>query len=510
MRISALPALFPSVAIVAGMFLSYFIPAFSLRLSLTAITILAVAAFLLFRRPKLRPFPVYAALVFFGAFAMTLAKGKARVALPAEQVAVEGTIIDSPRDTQNSVMFLLYIQKGPFTGKKIRCYAPKEAQQRLKTGGTYSLKGKLYEFKQWDNNIHFNYPRWAESRSLIAQMKVYEGNLRETGCKISSLPFAERILLKAKLLRSGVLKLFADENIPPDKLALVSAMAFGERSSISQETWKIFKKTGVSHLLALSGLHLSIICFLLRSVFFRLCGRLFGGAIVVVALWLYALITGMSLSTIRAAMMLSLYILFSADPQRTASANTIFVIITVMLLCNPLMIWDIGFQLSVFSVLSIACFFSPIFHLVGYRFLFNHSLFKYIWGSIAVTIAAGFGTFPLIMYYFYYLSLLSIIINIAAVPLATILLQSVFMALVFHWLPPFKLFFLQLVNISSGALSGLLRCVGSWKVVSVENININEMQLLFAYLAVAALAVIIRKLSATLEKRRERSISSLL
>ncbi|MCD8281668.1 MAG: ComEC family competence protein [Prevotella sp.] len=501
-NVRAVPALPAAAATVAGILLAYYSPDVPLRISSAALAACVAALILFLRMPHLRVYPAFLALFVVATMCMTRAKERIHVPLPDRMTALKGVVTGRPRTTDRVKIFDLYVVGGQPKGKKITCRTPKENPCEIIIGGSYVVEGILFPIEHIGKHTNFDYVRWTESRSFSAEMYVGRWDMYAVGSCVSSLPFPERIVLKAKLLRERVLDMLAGEGISPDNFALLSAMALGERSSLPKQTRNIYAQTGVSHLLALSGLHLGIICALLVAVFMRRRASLSGSIIVVVSLWLYALLTGMSVSVIRAAIMFSVCVALAIDPRRRQSANALFVAITVMLLINPLSVWDIGFQLSVISVLAISLVYTPLYRLVSAEFLSRNLLFRWFWKYTVVSLAAQIGTFPLVLYYFGYVSFAFLAANLLAIPLVSALLYSVFISLAVWWLPIVRRVFVWVVSALCTALDWVLSHIAASGAGRIEHATINDTQLLLIYLTVIASVVIIRAVSRTIQERR--------
>ncbi len=490
--LALLPALPYTLALVAGVVVSYFVPLCPLWLAIAAMALCIVVALIVRRHRRGRCYPLLAACFFLGSIAMTTALARTHVALPAERVSIEGTVVAPPRPTASRQLLTVYVLRGAMAGKKVRCYVRKD-DVPVVLGATYVFTGRLYPFASFGDNTHFDYPRWAEAHAFVAQMSVQRGDYVRTENQLAHLPFFERLALRAQLLRQTILARIAQENLAPDKFTLIAAMAFGERSMLSQETRTLFARTGISHLLALSGLHLSIFYTLLSWLFIRLGGRSVGNVVVIVSVWIYVLLVGMPVSVVRAATMLTLCTLLG-QRDRHLSANPLFVAVAIMLLCNPLMLWDVGFQMSVLSVLAISCFYSPLYQLISPLFLARHAFLRTMWAMALVSLSAQMGVFPLVIYYFGYFPTIFFLTNLIAVPLVTALLYSVFLALLFCWLPVVMHVLLWLPRLVLTLLNWFVGAASTLPGASIDQMNISFVQVVVLYGVVAAIAVAVHHL----------------
>ena len=138
---------------------------------------------------------------------------------------------------------------------------------------------------------------------------------------------------------------------------IVSALVLGYKDEISNHTKHSFSSTGAMHVLAVSGLHVGIIYFILKSIitiltFFQK-NRSFRNILVLLGIWLYALITGMSPSVLGACTMLSFLIIAEVFNRNTNVYNVLSASAILLLIINPFLIMQVGFQLSYLAVLGI-------------------------------------------------------------------------------------------------------------------------------------------------------------
>lgn len=195
---------------------------------------------------------------------------------------------------------------------------------------------------------------------------------------------------------SGALQTFVSEEMSP----LAHALIMGDKSLLSAEDKASFSNAGAMHVLAVSGLHVGIVVYLLMFLFERM-PRIFSksGAylLALLIIWIYAGITGFPPSVQRAAFMFSLLVLAKLIGRRSDSLNILFFSGFVLLLLEPLLIYDIGFQLSYLAMTGILTLYRPIEQLLFFR----QPLIRKVWQGTAVGIAAQTTTLPLTLYYFH-------------------------------------------------------------------------------------------------------------
>lgn len=215
--------------------------------------------------------------------------------------------------------------------------------------------------------------------------------------------------------------------------ATMVAMVVGSRHEIDTELRDDYSQTGLSHLMAVSGLHLGIVLIIINTLFAPLSlihrGHRLRTPLVLIALWLYVAVSGASPSVIRAAIMLSAVQIAWASSSHYNTINILSLTIVAMLAYNPNYLYDISFQLSVTAVLGIVLWAAPMMRGMTYSSGIN----RYLIGSIIIGIAATLWTLPLISHTFGNIPLIGIIITPFAIITAYCILGFGIFALL---LPP--------------------------------------------------------------------------
>ncbi|MBM3133244.1 MAG: ComEC/Rec2 family competence protein, partial [Chloroflexi bacterium] len=222
----------------------------------------------------------------------------------------------------------------------------------------------------------------------------------------------------------GTLSRSLDEALPEPQCSLAKAMAFGERGSISQEVKDDFQRSGLTHILSISGLHVTIVAGLALAAGAWVFGRKRPTYLIVALalVWFYVLLSGMSPPAIRAAIMGSLW-LYGDWLGRPKSA---FVALTfaaaIMLAFDPQLLSDLGFRLS-FAAMAGLVFLTPVFQDWGRRVLGKReeipSALNFVIASFAMSTGAVLATLPLIAYHFHSISMMSLpstLVTLPAIP----------------------------------------------------------------------------------------------
>jgi len=273
-------------------------------------------------------------------------------------------------------------------------------------GERIRLRGSL---KTPPENEDFSYQDYLARQGVYAYM---------TSAKVTRLPGNDGAViykliydLKTRLVEN-VYKLY-----PDPEASLLAGILFGVDTGLSKRLQLAFKNTGTAHIIAISGFNIAIIAGLFFSIFKSLFkNERLGAALAVLFVFLYAFLVGGDPAVMRAAFMGSLSLFARQVGRRNAGINTLTAVGLLMALINPLVLWDVGFQLSFFATLGLILYAEPFSNITaGFLekvFKLNDSaILRILNDNFVLTIAAQVMTIPIMMYYFNRISLISFIAN---------------------------------------------------------------------------------------------------
>ena len=229
-----------------------------------------------------------------------------------------------------------------------------------------------------------------------------------------------------------------------EEQAVAAALIIGYTEDISDEVRKAYINTGSMHVLSVSGLHVGLVYIALNALLRRIKTRRKWWRWVQVLLelsfiWGFSLATGASAAVLRSAAMLSLVIVGNAFSRTNYSYNTLAAAAFLLLIFDPYLLWNIGFELSFLAVLGLIYAYKPIYQLFSvdfglkkpkkgqstfrYRLLYALEwLLDWVWNVTAVGIAAQIITLPLSLYYFHQFPVYFWLSGLVVIPLATLAL----------------------------------------------------------------------------------------
>lgn len=356
--------------------------------------------------------------------------------------------------------------------------------RNLRVGDGIVACSSLSVPKNYSQSSNFDYRRWLQVHGFVAQTFVFFNQWEKVAINISSVSKLERIKIKALAFRQKMVERYKRSGIDGQQYAILSAMTLGDKSQITNEMNDFYSISGASHILALSGLHLGIIYAMLMMFFPRHRWKMLSRCFSLVCIWTYVVLVGMAPSVLRSAAMITVYAVVSVGNRERMSVNTLSLAAFIMLLFNPLNLWDVGFQMSFIAVLSIFIFYDKLYHIMSSRILSSSLIVRWIWGMTAVSVSAQIGTFPLVMFYFGRFSCYFLVTNFFVIPAATVILYSAFLMFLCS---PFiiiqKYVAILLAEVVRWMNIGVMS-IASLPYASIENIKINKVQLILIYILI--------------------------
>lgn len=281
-------------------------------------------------------------------------------------------------------------------GNKFILYLPHGDE--LKKGTLINLSGEFSLPDLARNTGGFNYRRYLNSQ------KIY-GIIRAKNYYVSNLAKFNLIYYIQEEIYKSFARLF-----PKDEMGLIIGMMIGETKDISEDVLENFKTTGITHLIAVSGSNVVYVVVLVQFLFKKFFGKRATYFISIFFLILFMLISGASASVCRATLMIILSICADIFFLKSDTFSNILTSAFVLILLNPLVIYDVGFILSFGGTLGIVLLskdFTRLFKRLGK-----------LSETLSVTCSAQLILVPIMMYYFNTFSILSIVTNIIVVPIS--------------------------------------------------------------------------------------------
>jgi competence protein ComEC len=268
----------------------------------------------------------------------------------------------------------------------------------------------------------------------------YETIGKDKSFDVMAVAYRCKLALKERLFASG---------LPKDRAALAVSLLLGDKSDLDEDVKLSFSVAGLSHILCVSGLHIGLIIFIfdyflkyIHLLGFR--GWVLRRVLLIVIAWTIAFIVGCTPSALRVALMLTLTIITDMTVYRSDRINMLFVTAFLLLLFNPLLLFDIGFQLSFLAVFGIMLCMPKADSWIKRKV---PSYLKAISSTAATTLSAQMFVLPIIVYRFKTFPILFLFANILVVPFVGLLLFSIICLLFLVEVPIFGELITQIVSL---------------------------------------------------------------
>jgi ComEC/Rec2-related protein len=290
----------------------------------------------------------------------------------------------------------------------------------------------------------------------------------------------------SRRVRDRVAAVF-DATLPLKEAGIIRSMVLGDREDLNRDLVEIYRVAGIRHILSISGLHITILTLAINALLGRLMHQRKAGLVTLGIMLLYCLMTGAAVATVRAVIMGGVLVFAKVLYRDYDLLTTISWACIALLLYEPLMIYNVGFQLSFGAVYGIAVLTAPIERLLTLARMPAYGKFR---NGLAVGMAASFSTYIVLAHHFYEIPLYSVFANVIIIPfVVALLVLGVITGLVgLVWLPAAALpggvvfYILQLyewVGRFFGALPfAMIRTGGGSVAVSLAGVTVL---LLFVY-----------------------------
>lgn len=468
------------MGIIAGKLAFPYIPSYIL---LVATAVCLTAAFLLRRSPVGQSLAIGLTFLTLGAYLITNTLDKMNVPLPKDEVVYNAVLTTEPsvhgRVVQTDLLII-----GDGKPLKVRASILRDTVQnrwqRLHVGDGITATSLLEPPHNFAGST-FDYAAWLRQSGFAAETFIFYNSWRKAEIDLTSLSYMQRATVEARRIREKLLERYRCYGADGSSYAVLAAMTLGDKSALSKELREDYSIAGASHVLALSGLHLSIIYTILLLLTFGYRRRWLPQVLIMLAVWSYVVLVGMSASVVRSAVMLTIVSMVTILNRGSVLLNSLSFAAFVMLLCNPLTLYDIGFEMSFMAVLGIAML-EPLMrprHLP--KNIFQKLLYM-IWGVISVSIAAQVGTAPLVAYYFGRFSCYFIITNLIVIPCATIILYGVVALAVLSWWHLLANHIASALILITGFMNTVLHRIASLPGASIDGISLSPLQVLAVYI----------------------------
>jgi competence protein ComEC len=373
-------------------------------------------------------------------------------------------------------------------GKSLLNVDKDSIKQPLKVDNVFVARTQFNELYSPLNPNQFDYKNYLKKQNIYYQLYLNDSELLTVSNN------KHTIFGYAAKLREHIQSKLKDHNFSHDEYAIINALLLGQRQDVSKEVYESYSQAGAIHILAVSGLHVGIVLlllnYLLKPLEFLKRGKYLKISIIVVLLWCFAIVAGLSASVTRAVTMFTIIAIAMHYKRPTNIYNTLAISVFVLLLFKPSFLFDVGFQMSYLAVLAIVMFQPLLFKLYQPKY----KTVSFLWNIFTVTLAAQFGVIPISLYYFHQFPGLFFISNLAIIPFLGIILGFGIVIIVmasFNILPKFMADSYGYIITS---MNNFVQWVSHQEAFLFQNISFNIIYVILSYVLIGSLfTIVVRK-----------------
>lgn len=356
-----------------------------------------------------------------GAGFLVAARNAATLTWAATPTDAKGLVTAPPRYTSRATQADVRIVGGETDGRTVRLTLMRG--DSLAPGDAILFRTTIASPRNNGNPGEFDYAAYLRHNRISGTGFCPTGQWQKASPAaarnlLDALPLLQRLKIKALRLRESLSKQFAG-HLQGRSLAVVASITLGDRTHLDDATETLYAQTGISHLLALSGMNVGILFAFYRFLLLRhVANRRLNGLLSLAGLaglWAFAFITGLPLSLVRATLMFTVAELLSFLYFDRFSINFLAAAAFIMLIAAPQALFDVGFQLSCLSVFAILVL-MPL--MPRPRWVIRHRAVRFLYEVAGLSLAAQLGTLPIVACVFHTVSVYGLAANLVAVPLS--------------------------------------------------------------------------------------------
>lgn len=376
----------------------------------------------------------------------------------------------------------------PMDGQIMLYFSKADFETPFAYGSVLLVKGRPRPVQGPANPEEFDYRQYLAYKNIFHQHFLRSGDVKY----VTHAPPSAFINASMKARNWANIQLEKSLDNAQER-GIASALVLGITDGLDSEILSAYSATGAMHILAVSGLHISIIYLLIVWACKPLSKFNFGpwllAAISLFILWGYAFLTGLSPSVLRAVTMFSFVAIAKPARQYTNIYNILCVSAFILLLFDPFLIMSVGFQLSYAAVLGIVYLQPRLYRLWSPK----NYLVDETWKVTTVSIAAQIATLPLGFLYFHQFPNYFLITNLLAIPVSFVVLIAGLAVLVLGWVPYLLIALAWCLKWSIKILNLIVFGVEALPYAIIDGIYVNAIQALCLFLLIVLVSIFVEQ-----------------
>lgn len=409
-------------------------------------------------------------------------------------------VCDCPTERESSIRTVLQLEhqfggsssSRAVTGKVMAYFPKSDSAFALRYGDLVAFPAPIREVSGPKNPGEFDYRDYLLRRGITGQVYLRDDDWLDLQVNnanpIYAFSYRVREILLASLRQNG---------LSDNEFGVAATILLGYDEKLADEVRKNYVAAGSMHILCVSGMHVGII-FLLASFLLGFLNRnrwqkTLKQTLLLVLVWFYAFIAGLSPSVLRASLMISFVIIGEMIHRKGFVLNSIAASAFILLCLNPNNLFEIGFLLSYSAVVGIVVLQKPIYNML----YFNNMLLDKAWEITTVALAAQMATIPYTLFYFNQFTSYFWLSNLFMTPIAFVVVITGMVLLMVAWIPYLNIFVGRLVWGAVFVMNWIVAKIESLPFSIIKGVYVSDLE--FAFLL---LAFVLLLLAVSMQKRR--------
>ena len=333
-----------------------------------------------------------------------------------------------------------------YTEGRTIVYVKQDSTLELNVGNKIYINSKFSYLNEPKNPNEFNYKAFLESKNVFHTVFVESKNI--------SVIYNNNFHLSqiGIYIKSRLVSILRHSGLSQEAFSICSALLVGYDDEIDAEVMQSFSHSGTLHILSVSGMHTGVLYAVLIFLFslvdkydkYKKTKFVF----VMLGLWLFVLVTGLSPSILRAALMLSLVLVGKTFYKQGNSYNTLLLSAFLLLLYNPYLIKDVGFLLSYCAVFGIMY----LYPILQKLYSFENKILQMTWSGVLMSVSATVFTLPISLYFFHQFPIWFVFSNMIIIPISFLIMGAAALFLVFYKVAFINSVLVYIINISTSIM----------------------------------------------------------
>ncbi|MBO7492988.1 MAG: ComEC family competence protein [Bacteroidales bacterium] len=403
-------------------------------------------------------------------------------------------VAEEPTLCQKSVKIpveVLHVNNKQDVKAKVLFYLKPSADAKgLHYGDLLFVHAKLSRIPPPYNPDAFDNQRYMQRRGIYYTSFVNENAWERIGNRPEN-----RVKYLAQKTRNRLTSTYISAGMSGEELDILKAILLGDDDTLDPELKASYSAAGVSHILCVSGMHVGVIFmiinFLLKPLDLFRRSRFLKTVLVMLVIWLYAHITGLAPSVTRSATMFTFVAIGQLLRRNTNVFHSLFASMFILLIIHPLLLFEVGFQLSYLAVVGIVLFQPKLSALYTCRTRIGN----YFWELVTVSAAAQIGTFPISIYYFAKFPNYFLLSNLSVITLSFVVIITGISLLPLSLIPFIAQHASWILTKEISVMNCIIRFIEQLPYSVTENIDYHIIQVILLYAVIGCVCLLLYRRS---------------